>query len=319
MKILISGYTGFVGINLLEYLILNGFQAEGLNLRTWDNRVESDVEVIIHLAGKAHDLKKVAKPEDYYVVNTDLTQKLFSSFLISNATKFIFLSSVKACADEVDSILTEEAIPNPKTVYGQSKLAAEKGIIKMLEDLKQTNQDKLNHSSKIIETANEKKVYILRPCMIHGKGNKGNLNLLYQIVAKNIPWPLGAYQNKRSFCSIDNLLFIIKELVKRNDITPGVYNVADSEPLSTNEVIGLMAQVKSKEPLVLNLPKYLINGLAKFGDLFKLPLNTERLQKLTESYLVSNNKIVTAIGGELPVSSREGLLKTIKSFSKNAK
>ena len=50
-----------------------------------------------------------------------------------------------------------------------------------------------------------KKVYILRPCMIHGPGNKGNLNLLYGVVSKGMPWPLGAFENRRSFTSIGNL------------------------------------------------------------------------------------------------------------------
>jgi nucleoside-diphosphate-sugar epimerase len=54
--------------------------------------------------------------------------------------------------------------------------------------------------------------------------------------------------------------------------------------------------------------------LAKIGDLLKLPLNSERLQKLTENYVVSNDKIKKALGKELPVSAREGLNKTIASF-----
>ena len=41
--------------------------------------------------------------------------------------------------------------------------------------------------------------------MIHGPGNKGNLNLLYSLVSKGLPWPLGSFENKRSYCSIDNL------------------------------------------------------------------------------------------------------------------
>ncbi len=71
--------------------------------------------------------------------------------------------------------------------------------------------------------------------MIHGSGNKGNLNLLYKIVQKGLPWPLGAFENKRSFTSIDNLTFIINQLIEK-DIEPGIYQVADDEPLSTNEL-----------------------------------------------------------------------------------
>jgi nucleoside-diphosphate-sugar epimerase len=150
--------------------------------------------------------------------------------------------------------------------------------------------------------------------MIHGPGNKGNLNLLYQLVTKEIPWPLGAFENKRSFCSIDNLMFIIKELIEREDIPSGVYNISDDIALSTNEVISILAESQNKKPKIWNISKSLILAAAKIGNLIKLPLNVERLQKLTDSYVVSNHKIKLSIGKSLPVSSKEGLLKTFISF-----
>jgi nucleoside-diphosphate-sugar epimerase len=140
------------------------------------------------------------------------------------------------------------------------------------------------------------------------------LNLLYKLVSKGIPWPLGAFENKRSFCSIDNLMFIIKELIEREDIASGVYNISDDEALSTNDVISFLAESQNKKPNIWKVYKGLIQSLAKLGDVLRLPLTTERLQKLTESYVVSHQKIKTAIGKPLPVSSKEGLLKTFQSF-----
>jgi nucleoside-diphosphate-sugar epimerase len=154
--------------------------------------------------------------------------------------------------------------------------------------------------------------------MIHGPGNKGNLNLLYKIVKKGIPWPLGAFKNKRSFCSIDNLLFIINELIERDDIPFGVYNIADDEAVSTNDLIKLIAESQNSKYRIWNISPILINFLAKIGDIFKLPLNTERLNKLTETYIVSNTKIKNAINKPLPVSSRNGLINTLHSFNTNA-
>ena len=206
------------------------------------------------------------------------------------------MSSVKAFADEVQGELTEGHIPNPITHYGKSKLLAEQYIL----------------SKEIPEG---KRVYILRPCMIHGPGNKGNLNLLYKLVSKGIPWPLGAFENKRSFCSIDNLMFIIKELIEREDISSGVFNVADDDALSTNEVITILAESQDRKPKIWRISKRLIQTATKIGNVLKLPLNEERLQKLTDSYIVSNQKIITAIGKPLPVSSKEGLLRTFKSFN----
>lgn len=289
-SILITGISGFVGKYLTKYFN-NDFEIIPFN-RTFD----FDVDIIVHLAGKAHDIKNVNDPSDYYSVNTDLTKMVFDKFLESNAKAFITLSSVKAVADKLDVDLTEEHIPNPITHYGKSKLLAEHYIL----------------SKRIPEG---KRVYILRPCMIHGSGNKGNLNLLYNIVKRGIPWPLGAFNNKRSFCSIDNLGFIINELIENNKIPSGVYNIADDEPISTNELVILIAKCLDKKPFILNIPKFLVKGVSKLGVAFKFPLDSERLNKLTETYIVSNKKIKNAINKPLPMNAKAGLLKTFQSFN----
>jgi hypothetical protein len=79
-------------------------------------------------------------------------------------------------------------------------------------------------------------------------------------------------------------------------------------------VISVLAESQNKKAKIWNISKGLIKFAAKIGNVLKLPLNEERLQKLTDSYVVSNQKIKTAIGKPLLVSSREGLLKTFKSF-----
>lgn len=298
MRVCVTGINGFVGKNLTRHL-KESYEIVEISskiLKDGSFNKISSCEVLIHLAGKAHDLKKTSAPDEYYNVNTELTKKVYDAFLESEAKVFITISSVKAIADEVEGALTEEYIPNPITHYGKSKLLAEQYIL-----------------SK--EIPKGKRVYILRPCMIHGPGNKGNLNLLYKLVSKNIPWPLGAFENKRSFCSIDNLMFIFKELIEREDIPSGIYNVADDEPLSTNELIGIIAQSQNRKPKLWNISKKFIEGVASIGDKLQLPLNSERLHKLTSSYVVINAKIKTAIGKPLPVSSKEGFLKTFKSFN----
>jgi nucleoside-diphosphate-sugar epimerase len=289
--IFLTGSSGFVGTSFIKY-----FQSEVVKLSSRSNETYfEDAKIIVHLAGKAHDLKKTSNADEYYQVNTELTKTVFDAFLASDAEVFITLSSVKAVADIVHGELTEETVPNPITHYGKSKLLAEQYIL----------------SKEIPEG---KRVYILRPCMIHGPGNKGNLNLLHKLASKGIPWPLGAFENKRSFCSIDNLMFIFKELIEREDIPSGVYNVADDASLSTNEVISILAESQNRMPRIWNISKSLIEHAAKIGNILKLPLNEERLQKLTDSYVVSNKNLISAIGKPLPVSSREGLLKTFQSF-----
>jgi nucleoside-diphosphate-sugar epimerase len=291
-KCFLTGATGFVGKSVLRFLGEHNFRIWSRN----ETLQLGGVYFVVHLAGKAHDLKNTSESQEYYEVNTELTKKVFDAFLASKANVFITLSSVKAAADEVEGELTEDFKSNPITHYGKSKLLAEQYIF----------------SKEIPEG---KRVYVLRPCMIHGPGNKGNLNLLYKIVSKNIPWPLGAFENRRSFCSIDNLMFIFKELIEREDIPSGIYNVADDEPLSTNDLIGLIAESQDRPPKIWDISKKFIESVASIGDKLHLLLNSERLQKLTSSYVVCNAKIKAEIGKPLPVSSREGLLKTFKSFN----
>ena len=439
MKILITGIHGFVGINLVA--ALNQHVIYGLDivsprkevvLKTFNwNELDSipPVDVIIHLAGKAHDTKNQTNAQVYFDINTGLTQKIYDWFLSSEASKFIFFSSVKAAADKVvGEILTEEIVPSPKGPYGESKIKAENYIISRLsvessnESVESSNESVVNsnnqyqdnnesidsslkargssnesvvnsnnqyednnesvdsslkardssnesvininnqgqqpttesllstthyplltHNSQLptthypltttnsqlptthyplatthyrLPTTDYKKTYILRPCMIHGPGNKGNLNLLYQVVKKGIPYPLGAFENRRSFTSIDNLSFVIEQLIEKN-IPTGIYNVGDDETLSTNELIALMADSMHKPNRTWNWNKSLIQLAAKIGTVLHLPLNTERLQKLTENYVVSNAKIKHALGvDKMPVRAEEGFRKTIESFGR---
>ena len=345
MRILITGVHGFVGTNLVKVLkekhTIYGLdivspEKDGVEKTySWEDLEKGqvpDVDAIIHLAGKAHDTKNEAKAEVYFQVNTELTKKIFDYYLTSTAGKFIFFSSVKAAADRVvGEYVDEEVTPAPKGPYGESKIKAERYILGKLRDEGLEFRDsgelgveseKAFHSEaeKELSTINyqlsTKRVYILRPCMIHGPGNKGNLNLLYQVVRKGIPWPLGAFENKRTFTSIDNLTFIIDGLLEK-DVQSGIYNINDDEAVSTNELIEIICQAVGKKPRIWRIPKGLMTGCARCGDVLHLPLNSERLQKLTENYISSNKKIKKALGIEqLPVRAKDGLQKTIAEFER---
>ena len=324
MNILITGIHGFVGSNLIIALkkrhVLYGLdivapEKEGVvKTFAWED-IEStsfpmqrlpQFDAIIHLAGKAHDTKNQSVAQAYFDINTGLTQKIFDFFLESTAKKFIFFSSVKAAADSVvGDALREDVIPTPIGPYGESKIAAENYI---LDKLKNKNEKLKLHDDR-------KQVYILRPCMIHGPGNKGNLNLLYNVVKKGIPWPLGDFENKRSFTSIDNLCYVVEGLLTKN-IASGIYHMGDDEALSTNELIALMCEAMGKAPHIWKMNRKMMEGCAGLGTLLHLPLNTERLRKLTENYVVSNEKIKAALGIErMPVRAADGIMKTILSFS----
>ena len=310
-KILLTGAYGFVGTNLSKYLA----DKKKYTLCALDQKDNSDIkhyteffnwdeihkvsnesfDVIIHLAGKAHDTENRTNYQEYFDINVGLTQSIFDQFLISKATTFIFFSSVKAVADTVSGkSLDEDDLPNPLTPYGQSKLAAEKYIL-----------------SKNIPS--DKKVFILRPAMIHGPGNKGNLNLLYKFVKSGIPYPLGRFDNQRSFASIENINYIIENLIEQ-DIKTGIYHVADSDPISTSDIVNTISKILGRNPRIWNVPKPIINFTAQIGGFLGLSVNQETIKKLTETYIVSNKKILNAIQSELPNSALTGLETSLKSF-----
>lgn len=315
MKILITGVHGFVGSNLVKYLspanVIYGLdiiapEKEGVvKTYSWDDLdagLVPEVDAIVHLAGKAHDTKNQAAAEVYFKVNTGLTQKIFDYFLASTARKFVFFSTAKAAADKVDGVLTEEVVPAPVGPYGESKIAAERYILDKLETL------------NLEPETPAKQVYIFRPCMIHGPGNKGNLNLLYNVVRKGIPWPLGAFENRRTFTSVENICFAVNGVLTK-DVPSGIYNMGDDEALSTNELIEEICKSLGKKAHIWKLPKGLMNGVANVGGLLHMPLNPERLRKLTENYISSNAKIKAALGVErMPIDAKEGLRVTLDSF-----
>ena len=310
-RILITGITGFVGSNLVEFLKsepsvqLFGFsrnpkEAVGrIPNIDFIPRISAEVldrymiDTMIHLAGIAHDLSGKFAKEDYERVNYRWTTEVFDAFSKANCKRFVFVSSIKAIVDHSDREIDEETKPRPLSDYGISKRNAEEYL----------SNHKRNHQQ----------VYILRPCLIHGPGNKGNLNLLYRFVKSGLPYPLAAFDNRRSFLSIENFCFVVNSIVKEK-LEEGAYLIADDELISTLELVQLIGEIKGKRVRLLNIPTGIIKGLAKLGSWLHVPFNKSTLVKLTENMMVSNRKLSVNLGSKLPVSAREGLIRTIKSF-----
>ena len=284
MKFLITGAYGFVGTNLCKYLAEKGHECLALDIPaakrddvpyvsfyTWDELDKLPVvDAVVHLAGKAHDLKKVASEQSYFDINVGLTEKIFAA---AKTTRFIYFSSSKADANG--------------NAYGRSKLAAEQFL--------------------------NGRAIVLRPAMIHGPGNKGNLNLLWGIARRGLPWPLAAFENKRSFTSIANICAAVEALCERGE--NGIYPIADDEMISTNRLIELIAETCGKRAKLWRVPKGVMRMVAKIGDVLHLPLNTERIVKLTEDSFVNNSHLKSQLGWKrMPIRAEEGLRRTLRSF-----
>tara|TARA_B100001059_G_scaffold235416_1_gene280967 strand:+ start:46432 stop:47322 length:891 start_codon:yes stop_codon:yes gene_type:complete len=296
LKILISGLNGFIGTNLQKHK-KNSYEFKYLSREDIMNpyyKIDKKIDVIIHLAGKAHDLTNNAKYSDYEFSNYNLTKTLYDKFKKSVCKKFIFISSIKACSDESNDFLDENSDCNPVTFYGKSKLKAE---------------------SYILKNINDNGVYILRPTMIYGSSFKGNLNLLYKFCKMKLPWPLYRFENKRNYCSIENLNFTIYNLIDLKNISSGIYNICDDDPISTNELVYTISKAIGYKIKMLPIPKFTINFFVKTGDFFKLPINSSNFKKLTGNFMVSNKKIKKAFRiNSMPVNTSEGIYKLFKNL-----
>ncbi len=242
-KVLVTGANGFVGTNLRKYLEGKGMSCLKLDIAnadyTW-NELEKipwgEIGAVVHLAGKAHDLKKVASKQSYFDINVGLTEKIGEAIFSveGEGIRFIYFSSSKASKDG--------------NAYGRSKFAAEQYL--------------------------NGRAIVLRPAMIHGPGNKGNLNLLWGIVRRGLPWPLAAFENKRSFTSIGNICAAVEALAGEEVKVRGegedrcalTFPVADDEMLSTNRLIELIAEACGRKAKLWRIPKGLMRLAARVGD-----------------------------------------------------
>lgn len=296
----LTGASGFVGQHLQRLL-----PAHGVRRIVTVGRTDSDLDyaafakaeleagsAVIHLAGQAHDLHGSADEARYEAANVALTRDVYEVFRASRARTFIFFSSVKAVSDAPTGILRQSDEPHPTTPYGRSKLRAEQYL-----------------AERPPEPAQE--LYVLRPCVVVGPGVKGNFALLNRLVKARIPYPLGAFANQRSILSIDNLEYVVTAALK-GDLRPGTYNLADDEPLSTVDMVRTLAAAHGRRPRIWPIPIGVVKALARVGDVLPLPLDSRRLEKLTESYVVDNAVLKSGLGTErLPASSRAGLLHSV--------
>ena len=317
-RVLITGVSGFVGNNLVQYLREYGdYHIVGVtrslvkckhikqqldHIITYEElfNEEFNYEIVVHLAGQVIMNYEGRNSEEIFMdANFHLTKQIFDLFTVSvRSEKFIFLSSIHVLTEIPDRIITEDYSPNPFTPYGRSKYEAEQYI-----------QDHI---------VRDKHIYIFRPTMIHGEGNRGNLKSLYDYLVKGYPYFLGTVNNKRSFLSVENLCFIINELIK-NPISSGLYHLSDDEPTSTRELIDLFEEMLQNKIRRFKIPYSLLYLISKIGQILPIPFDDQRLAKLTSNFIVSNKKIISAIGKPLPLSPREGMRRTIQSFIKNEK
>lgn len=230
-KLLITGSNGYLASNFLnQYKKVYDFEKFSLLNQKIEDINFDNIDIILHCAALVH--QKVEQPyEKYHEINVDYPLKLAKLAKQNSVKQFVFISTIAVYGEEKEK-LDENTICNPITPYGKSKLEAEKGLLK------------LNDDSFIVS--------IIRAPMIYGKNAPGNIDSLVKLVKKLPIIPLGKIENKRTFVSIQNLSYIIDEII--NQKQNGTFLVSDDESLSTSRLIELIAKNLDKKVYLVKIP-----------------------------------------------------------------
>ncbi len=326
-RILLTGANGFIGTALTKALLKEGVRVrmasrtrpadlEALSVRgaewialpdlsgpvDWAPAVEG-MDAVVHLAGMAHRFEsEVASDWGLYDrVNHLATRSLVSALQDHpSVTRFLFMSTVRVHGDTIDLPVRADSPIAPVTPYDQSKADAEAAVASVLGP---TN----------ISWA------ILRPVVVYGPGNRGNMARLEGLLRRGIPVPVGRLPNRRSFLFLGNLVSAIQAyLVTPNPPTGRAWIVADEEVVSTETLVRAMAAAMNLPARVVRLPDWLLAVTARSGDGCKwiglpAPWNSEVRRKLLGDFYVDLESIRQDLAWQPPYSLKEGIRRTFGS------
>ena len=308
-SILITGATGFVGRNLIPLLLQQNYsikiavrstvnpafatqltvvQVGDINGDTEWQFALQDIDVVIHLAARAHILKdKSPNPEaEFLRVNTAGTANLAQQAMQAGVKHFIFISSIGAVTRLSNHLVTEKSPCQPTSPYGLSKLQAEQALIEIAQPRSMAWT-------------------ILRPTLVYGKGNPGNMERLVKLIKTSLPLPFGNINNRRSFVYVRNLVDAIATCIDCTNAKNQTFIVSDGEDLSTPELIRRISKAMGKSPLLLPFPPSLLSlGTKIIGK-------ADVSDRLLGSLQVDSSKIRQMLNWKPPYTVDEGMQATV--------
>lgn len=258
----------------LKPISLRSFDEAQIDLR--------DADVLVHLAGKAHDMK-LADDAPYFEINYELTRKLADQAKLQQVPHFVYISSVKVYGDDRDYV-DEDSSCHPTDAYGKSKLQAET----YLQSIQSPGF----------------KVAIVRPPLVYGPGVKGNLIRLLRLAEKDIPLPFGGVDNRRSMVYLDNLIELINEIIAKQ--ATGILVAGDLQPLSTAELITLMRGFMGKKPGLVSI--------TTVGRKILKALRPKLFSRLFGSFVINNQKTNERLGFRPPYASEYGVKQMVEWY-----
>jgi UDP-glucose 4-epimerase len=324
MKFFVTGATGFIGLRLASELQNCGFDVVALGRKAqigpWVRFVEQDynksvdvqcdllkdIDCVIHLAGIAHAESGVYKWADYYKINTESTTNLVEAAGKSGVKKFVFVSSIKACADPGEQCVDESWNKEPVDDYGRSKLLAEQAVIEI--------------SGKY-----DMDYVIVRPALVYGTNIKGNLLKMISAIDSGKFPSVPSVTNKRSLVHVADLCKALVLVANSEKAFSNTYIVSDQQYYSTRDIYEIMLGALEKPAKNFQIPKLCFNILAKIGDVIestsnkKMPLNSVSLKKLFGSACYKSDKITKHLGFKAEYTLYSAMPEIVKSFKKSQK
>lgn len=320
--VLVTGATGFIGRHLVRTLAASGWRVRAsvrrpvlgvvpgidevvitgaIHARTEWAQALNGVDSVVHLSALAHqtDPKRQPTENEFMTVNAEGTRGLALAAKTAGIDRVVLVSSIGAVADKSVVQIDESTRPAPVTPYGRSKLAAENAL-----------RHALAESS--VEWC------VVRPVLVYGPGNPGNMARLLKLVRSGCPLPLNGIKNKRSFVFVGNLVGAILQVLDSPAANGQIFHVADDEAVSSAELVRLIGLAADKHARLWSVPTWALKLAARCGDMaaelgVHTGLDSYSLQRLQESLSVSNNRI-KSLGWKPQVSLAEGLCLTLGSI-----
>lgn len=300
-RILITGFTGFVGAKLLSVLhnkevALLGrkepdsnalpFYRFEFNAHSHCKMALQGIDIVIHCAARVHMMDESSSDPlaAFREVNTFGTLNLAKQAAAAGVKRFIFLSSIKVNGEStlVDKPFKYDDVAKPEDAYGISKAEAEAGL-------------------KQIAAETGMEVVIIRPPLVYGPGVKANFAAMLKLAQKNLPLPLGAIHNKRSLVALDNLVDLIVTCIDHPKAANQTFLVSDDQDISTTELLKLMTRAAGKKPWLLPVP---MSWLKLAG---KLTGKQAVIDRLCGNLQVDINHTKQTLGWTPPVTVEEGI------------
>lgn len=305
-KILVTGASGFVGRYLVNHLsktdeviacvrkkssLLPSSVQQIVSNNFFDIAIPKDTDVIVHLAGIAHN--KNNSVGEFKKINVDGTLELARKALQANVKRFIFMSSIGVNGNSTHGkAFTEQDTPNPINDYTISKYQAEVALEELLKDTKTD-------------------LVIIRPPLIYAHDAPGNFASLLKLIYMGLPLPFGCTNNKRSFISIHNLVDFIHHCINYRSSINETFVIADNEKISTKQLVASISKGMGKTSLLLPLPTYPIKVATNFIGKKTL------YEQLFGDLEIDNTKAKKALNWQPPVDVYTDLEKAGKKYRKH--